>query len=72
MRVEPVDRQRWRTSVELANAIFEYLRYGTTVGARAILGVKVRNLGIDRPFVEAYSPPQVDSSDAKWHILAVL
>ena len=25
MRVELLDRQRWRTRIELANAIFEYL-----------------------------------------------
>ena len=25
MQVEPLDRRRWRTRVELANAIFEYL-----------------------------------------------
>jgi hypothetical protein len=35
-------------------------------------GDKSRRLGIDRPFVQAYSPPQVNSSCAKRHILALL
>ncbi len=33
MRVELLDGQRWRTRVELANAIFEYSRSSTTAGA---------------------------------------
>jgi hypothetical protein len=35
-------------------------------------GDKSRRLGIDRPFVQAYSPPQVNSSCTKRHILALL
>jgi putative transposase len=30
MQVELLDRRRWRTRVELANAIFEYLEISTT------------------------------------------
>lgn len=30
MQVELLDRQRWRTRIELANAIFEYLEICTT------------------------------------------
>ena len=30
MQVELLDRRRWKTRIELANAIFEYLEIGTT------------------------------------------
>lgn len=30
MQVELLDRQRWNTPIELANAIFDYLEIGTT------------------------------------------
>jgi transposase InsO family protein len=34
LQVELLDRKRWKTRLELANAIFEYLeRYSTTVSA---------------------------------------
>jgi putative transposase len=33
MQVELLDRQRWRTRIELVNAIFEYSRSGTTGAA---------------------------------------
>jgi hypothetical protein len=33
MQTELLDRQRWRTRVELANAIFEYIEGSTTAAA---------------------------------------
>ena len=33
MQTELLDRQRWRTRIELANAIFEWIEASTTVAA---------------------------------------
>jgi hypothetical protein len=47
-------------------------RSSTTARPRGRFGDKRTQLGIDRPFVQAYSPPQVNRSCTKRHSLAVL
>ena len=39
MQVELLDRRRWRTRIELANAIFEYLEILLTMSAVVCIGI---------------------------------
>jgi hypothetical protein len=39
MQTELLDRQRWTTRLELANAIFEYLEISTTANAATAPGL---------------------------------
>jgi hypothetical protein len=40
VQVQPLDRQCWRTSVELANAIFDYLKVWHNRRGAGDLGIK--------------------------------